>query len=86
MLLIRLSGVKMGSDKSVWDPSVLINGVSGDKTAAGEQLSAIDCSKHALQYFGEREGGLNEESGCLSLQRPAKLWGIKSREYFCRGP
>lgn len=57
MLLIRLSRVEMGSDESVWDPSVLINGVSGDRTAAGEQLSAIDCSKRALQYFGEREGG-----------------------------
>lgn len=46
----------MGSDKSVWDPSALINGVSGDRTAAGERLSAIDCSKFALQYFSE-EGG-----------------------------
>lgn len=53
----------MGSDKSVWDPSVLINGVSGDKAAAGEQLSAIDCSKRALQYFGEREGGRGGEGG-----------------------
>lgn len=56
MLLIRLSRVEMGSDKSVWDPSALINGVSGDRTAAGERLSAIDCSKRALQYSGEREG------------------------------
>lgn len=57
MLLIRLSRVEMGSDKSVWDPSALINGVSSDRTAAGERLSAIDCFKRALQYFGEREGG-----------------------------
>lgn len=46
----------MGSDKSVWAPSALINGVSGDRTAAGEWLSAIDCFKRALQYFGEKEG------------------------------
>lgn len=31
-------------------------------------------------------GDLNEESGCLSLQRPAKLWCIESREYFAVGP